>query len=266
MRENLLDLGSEKRHTFVGTFERLGIKSGFKGNDLQTILLTNVHLKDDETILTDHLWFNFTKGFAEQKLRSGDLVQFDGRIVLYEKGYYGNKLEVAMEHPSEWDCEISYPTKIINLTRPIKVVKIRRSHEEVLKAKEAERKQKEETERERIEWENEPTLRQLDYMHEISKATGIPCDDLETREEVELYLDCFVKCFHKVQARERSIERFKKVQKEIATGKTMEQICKKLSISASTYRKYKNPKWIETARNYDFSEEIDAFNEAKGEL
>ena len=63
-------MGSDHQwHKFSGRF----IKYGFKYNDFQkkyaspTILLGNIKLiTGDETLdLTDHLWFNLTKGFKK---------------------------------------------------------------------------------------------------------------------------------------------------------------------------------------------------------
>lgn len=80
MRKELNNLDHKKRYTFIGTFERFGKKTAFQGPDLRTVLLKDIHLKDDTRILADHLWFNLTKEFAQQSLCPGDKVQFDGRV------------------------------------------------------------------------------------------------------------------------------------------------------------------------------------------
>ena len=40
-------------------------------------------------IVTDHLWFDLTKGFESADLLPGDVVEFCARVSIYEKGYKG---------------------------------------------------------------------------------------------------------------------------------------------------------------------------------
>ena len=64
--------------------------------------------------MTDHLWFNYTKGFeALGKLEEGDLIQFDGRCKEYTKGYAGNRRGVKKSR--KVDYKISHPTKVKRL-------------------------------------------------------------------------------------------------------------------------------------------------------
>jgi len=110
LRKELKKL-NEVRATFTGTFERLGIKNGYYGPE-KTLLLKDV--KDSEgKIVTDHLWFNFTKGFQSANLAEGDIVQFDARVKEYEKGYKGRKESVYSEITE--DYKLSFPTKVKNL-------------------------------------------------------------------------------------------------------------------------------------------------------
>lgn len=111
MRKNLKQLG-EVRATFTGTFARIGTKSSF-GYSKNTLLLTDVR---DSTgkIVTDHLWFNLTKGFAELSLVPGDTVRFDARVKPYEKGYKGYRDDVY-DSPIETDYKLSHPTKLSKL-------------------------------------------------------------------------------------------------------------------------------------------------------
>ena len=108
MREKLTEY-IEVRGTFTGTFIRTGFKNGYKG-PVETILLGNI--KDENgIILTDHLWFNLTKGFeALGELEEGDIIQFNARCREYEKGYKGYKDDVYK--PVEKYFKLSYPTKI----------------------------------------------------------------------------------------------------------------------------------------------------------
>ena len=111
MRKKLKEIGSQDRHTFTGIFIRTGWKSGYKG-DLQTVLLQDVKDSNGE-VITDHLWFNLTKGFQSADLHEGDIVQFDARVARYEKGYKGYRMDVYC--PIETDYKLSFPTKVKNL-------------------------------------------------------------------------------------------------------------------------------------------------------
>lgn len=100
------------RATFTGTFVRLGIKSSY-GYSKQTLLLSDV--KDSEGIVvTDHLWFNYTAGFAALGLVAGDIVRFDARVATYVKGYRGYRDDVY-DKPIEKDYKLSHPTKLAKL-------------------------------------------------------------------------------------------------------------------------------------------------------
>ena len=112
MRKALKNIGSEERHTYVATFERTGTKNGYKGI-LETVLLTDVCEAGTNTLITDHLWFNNTKGFQAANLKKGDKVQFDARVESYEKGYKGYRKDVYL--PISIDYKLSRPTHIINL-------------------------------------------------------------------------------------------------------------------------------------------------------
>lgn len=84
MRKKLQAMGSNQRHTFIAKYGTIGYKRTFSSIDnvhyQPTIMFKDVEF-EGETI-TDHLWFNYTKGFAKlQKLHDGDVVQFDGQSV-----------------------------------------------------------------------------------------------------------------------------------------------------------------------------------------
>ena len=102
MRKKLKQLGSQKRHTFIGRFERVGYKKSYRYYQ-PTLLLTQVALSETGELITDHLWLNYTKGFlALGELLTGDLLQFDGRVASYVKGYFGaqQKIDYKVERPS----------------------------------------------------------------------------------------------------------------------------------------------------------------------
>jgi|ERR1035437_1341536 hypothetical protein len=107
MREKLQQI-EEIRTEFSGTFVRFGEKNGYLG-PLKTILLKDVK-DNDGNMVTDHLWFNFTKGFAKMNLQEDDTVYFNGRVKEYTKGYRGWR--EGVERNIETDYKLSHPTKI----------------------------------------------------------------------------------------------------------------------------------------------------------
>ena len=118
-RTALKQLGKEERHSFVGTFVRNGGKNGFKG-PVTTLLLSDIYTADGE-FMTDHLWFNETKGFKDAHLKEGDKVAFDARVSKYTKGYMGRRDffydDEAFFKPIEVDYKLSRPTKVKNLSQ-----------------------------------------------------------------------------------------------------------------------------------------------------
>jgi len=100
----------EYRGTFTGTFRRFGEKRGFNGYPETTLLLLKI--KDEkETVVADHLWFNYMKGFQNLgKLTVGAIIQFDARVKEYYKGYQGYRDDV--ERSSTRDYKLSHPTKL----------------------------------------------------------------------------------------------------------------------------------------------------------
>lgn len=84
-----------QRLTFIGAFERLGVKAGYNSQDL-TVLLKDVRRASGE-MMTDHQWFNYTKGFQVLRLEKGDLVQFDARSMPYRRG----KNDYQLDRPTK---------------------------------------------------------------------------------------------------------------------------------------------------------------------
>jgi hypothetical protein len=98
-----------KRERFRGTFLKFGIKSGYKGRLNQTLLLIDIiDIEKPAEILTNHLWFNVTEEFKQLNLRSGDIVEFNARVKLYEKGYSDDD----EDNPKRLDYHLTYPRKI----------------------------------------------------------------------------------------------------------------------------------------------------------
>lgn len=113
MRLELKGLGHNKRYKFIAEFNRYGTKKGWEGATLETILLINICLKDSHKQVANHLWFNKTMGFgALGELKAGDIIEFEGRVDTYEKGYKGRYAEEQGGSWAETDYKISRPTKI----------------------------------------------------------------------------------------------------------------------------------------------------------
>jgi hypothetical protein len=112
MREELAKIHGRRR-LFEGVFDRFGTKSGYKG-PLQTICLLNIRDVAARKIVTDHLWFTVGKRLAKLDLQKGDIVRFEARVTMYEKGYRGRQDEDDFDYkPLEYDYRLSFPTKIM---------------------------------------------------------------------------------------------------------------------------------------------------------
>lgn len=108
MRRQLKIL-DEHRGQFQGTFKKFGLKSGYNGVSSETILLVSI-CDDNGKIISDHLWFNMTKGFEKLgALRPGDIIQFEARVKKYRKGYVNRRSGIDQ---SSFDYKLSHPTKI----------------------------------------------------------------------------------------------------------------------------------------------------------
>jgi hypothetical protein len=114
MREELAKLKGVRRK-FQGTFDSYGVKSGWQGRPLRTILLIDVQDCLTHKIVTDHLWINETKQFATITLQKGDTVSFYARVTEYTKGYRGRREDV-FDKPIQIDYRLSFPTKIAKTT------------------------------------------------------------------------------------------------------------------------------------------------------
>lgn len=102
VRQQLAKLGAAQRHLFHGTFLRTGYKR-FQTHYQPTLLLGDVWHEDHQP-LTDHLWFNYTKGFLRLgELLAGDQVTFFARVGSYQKGRWDHRLQ---------DFRLQRPTKV----------------------------------------------------------------------------------------------------------------------------------------------------------
>ena len=114
MRQELADI-KDIRGIFTGTFVRFGVKNGYKG-PVPTVLLKNVCDESGREV-TDHLWFNLTKGFIALHLCGGETIEFRARSKEYIKGYKGRNWERAMDAPLEADYKLSHPSKVCVISR-----------------------------------------------------------------------------------------------------------------------------------------------------
>lgn len=112
MRKALQQRDGE-RATFLGTFERMGSKRGWMGDE-PTVLLKDIRTPAGEPIC-NHRWFSLTKAFASLNLTPGDVVQFDARVKEYAKGYKGRRDDGYV--PIERDYKLAHPTKVRKVAR-----------------------------------------------------------------------------------------------------------------------------------------------------
>jgi hypothetical protein len=111
MRKELKKM-DDQRDVFTGIFKKYGIKSNYKAPSTDTLLLVNI--RDGQgAFITDHLWFNLTKGFEKLgALKEGDQVRFEARVKKYKKGYINRKIGVDQ---SSLDYKLSHPTKMVKI-------------------------------------------------------------------------------------------------------------------------------------------------------
>lgn len=97
------------RKRFRATFIRFGRKTNFHGYSDQTLLLKKVLEVETNTVVTDHIWFSYTKGFEKLNLQPGTVVEFEARIKAYTKGYVNRPQRLD---DRKTDYRLSHPTRI----------------------------------------------------------------------------------------------------------------------------------------------------------
>ena len=108
MRNKLAaDVG--QRRKFMATFNRIGKKINFLGHSEETILLNAITDMETNEMVTDHLWFPYSRGFQKLSLSKGKVIVFEARIKAYSKGYVNKKYGIANKRT---DYKLSHPTKI----------------------------------------------------------------------------------------------------------------------------------------------------------
>ena len=79
------------------------------------MLLKDVRLVSDDTLVTDHVWF--TCGRWSEDISEGDVVEFDARVMSYKKGYRGYREDMWDAPPPSIDYRLERPTKVEILTK-----------------------------------------------------------------------------------------------------------------------------------------------------
>jgi hypothetical protein len=108
MRKVLASQAGERKR-FRAVFSRLGKKTNYKGYREDTILLNDVHEAESLQIVSDHVWFSYTKAFEKIKLAEGCVIEFDARVKEYTKGYVNKRYNLSKR---TIDFKLSHPTKI----------------------------------------------------------------------------------------------------------------------------------------------------------
>ena len=108
MRKELASKEGERR-SFRATFVRFGSKRGYQGYKEETILFRNIVDVSTNKLITDHAWFNFTKGFEPLELHPGTQVTFDARVREYRKGYVHRRY--GFDNRTK-DFRFSHPTNV----------------------------------------------------------------------------------------------------------------------------------------------------------
>ncbi len=102
-----------KRFRLRAMVSRIGQKRGWKSHVEETVLLADVVDASTGKTLTDHLWM--TAGAWSEWLEAGDIIEFDGRITSYVKGYFGHRQDVFV--PASTDWKVARPTKVELIAR-----------------------------------------------------------------------------------------------------------------------------------------------------
>ena len=105
------ELGKQvgERKKFQATFVRFGKKTNYRGFGEETVLLKNIVDLESNRIVTEHLWFAYTKNFQLVRLIEGTYIEFEARIKKYTKGYKSSRYKIDQRTE---DYKLSHPTKI----------------------------------------------------------------------------------------------------------------------------------------------------------
>ena len=220
LRTELRKIGSNARHTFTGIFKKTGWKDGYRGS-VQTILLLDI--KDEHgQVVTDHLWFNFTRGFVAANPMEGDVLQFDARVSKYIKGYMGYRDDVY-DHPIEEDYQLSRPTKVVNLTHPERMLDLPPLEKSYSKE----------------EKDTTPTEKQLDFIKTIAEELEEEPPEIKTREEASSWIDRHIRLFDRAKQHDAYLDRVNQAKDSYLSGRSLIEVAEEMGLTVSTIRKYK---------------------------
>jgi hypothetical protein len=86
------------------------------------VLLKEVVDFESGRCLADHLWFTMGKQFERLELKKGDILAFNARVTLCEKGFRGKRCEKESGNDADRACvdyRLSYPTAFVKITKPV---------------------------------------------------------------------------------------------------------------------------------------------------
>ena len=108
MRKGLANQVGERKK-FQATFVRFGKKTNYHGFAEETVLLKNIVDLQNNKIVTEHVWFSYTKSFQHISLIAGMHIEFEARIKKYVKGYKNSRYKIDQRTE---DYKLSHPTKV----------------------------------------------------------------------------------------------------------------------------------------------------------
>ena len=80
-----------------------------------TFLLEDLRFASDGSLAADHVWCR--DGRWSSRLRPGDRIRFDARVVRYLKGYRGDDPVRRSESPALVDYRLEQPLRVVVLGR-----------------------------------------------------------------------------------------------------------------------------------------------------
>lgn len=103
-----------ERKLFQATVEKFGKKMNYLGYSEETLLLKKIVDIETQAVVSDHIWFTYSKTFQQLALKEGTLIRFEARIKQYTKGYVNRRYKIDQRRA---DYKLSNPTKISVVNR-----------------------------------------------------------------------------------------------------------------------------------------------------
>ena len=98
-----------ERKKFQATVVRFGKKINYLGYSEETLLLKKIIDVENNRVVSDHIWFTYSKAFQQVSISEGTQIQFEARIKKYTKGYINPRYKINQRNV---DFKLSHPTKI----------------------------------------------------------------------------------------------------------------------------------------------------------